>query len=120
MSNELLSADDSPRVAESVPVILARMEGKLDIVNLKVDNLSPRVSSLELRTDKLENDTLALSLNAGAEEAKKVALALALKEADENRRAQSEQTWTPAQRVMTVLGSIGGILTLVIYWTSTH
>lgn len=112
----LLSAEDSPRAAESIPVVLARMEGKLDRVQDQIGYLVPRVSKLEERVDNLENDTLVLSKNAEAEEAKKVALALALKEADETRRAQSEQTWTPFQRGITLLGGIGVASALIVQY----
>jgi hypothetical protein len=113
--------DLTPRAAEAIPVVLARMEGKLDRVNDKVDNIVPRVGKLEDRVDALENDTLVLTKNAEAEEAKKIALALALKEADETRRNQSEQTWTPIQRFMAILASGGALAALVIqYFSSPH
>jgi outer membrane murein-binding lipoprotein Lpp len=111
--------DLTPRAAESIPVVLARMEGKLDRVNDKVDNIVPRVQRLEDRVDMLENDTLVLKKDAEAEEAKKIALALALKEADETRRNQSEQTWTPVQRFMAVLGVVAAVVTLGIYLYAT-
>jgi hypothetical protein len=106
-------------VQESVPLMLVRMEGKLDRVQDRVTELSPRVSKVEERTTKLEEFTLVLSKNADAEADKKIALALALKEAEDNRRNQSEQSWTPAQRMITILGGIGGAITLVIYFYST-
>lgn len=115
-----MSDDDlTPRAAESIPVVLARMEGKLDRVNDKVDGIVPRVGKLEDRVDALENDTLVLQKDAQAEEAKKIALALALKEADETRRNQSEQTWTPIQRFFAVVGVIVAVVTLGIYLYST-
>jgi len=114
----LIDDDLTPRAAESIPVVLARMEGKLDRVNDKVDNIVPRVGKLEDRVDALENDTLVLTKNAEAEEAKKIALALALKEADETRRNQSEQSWTPIQRFMAILGGIGVASALVIQFYS--
>jgi hypothetical protein len=111
--------DLTPRTAESIPVVLARMEGKIDLVQYRVIDLLPRVSRLEDRTSALEDQTLVLSKNAEAEEAKKIALALALKEADETRRNQSEQSWTPIQRFMAVLASIVGAVSLAIYLYST-
>jgi len=90
------------------------MEGKLDRVNDRVDDLIPRVAGIEARLTAQEILTLSLSKDAEAEEAKKIALALALKEADETRRNQSEQTWTPIQRFMAILASIGGAAALAI------
>ena len=113
-----LPEDLTPRLAESVPVVLARMEGKLDRVQDQIGYLVPRVGRLEDRVDALENDTLVLTKNAEAEEAKKIALALALKEADETRRNQSEQTWTPIQRFMAILGGLGVASALVIQFYS--
>lgn len=107
-----------PRLAESVPVVLARMEGKLDRVQDRVTELVPRVTRLEDRTKALEDKTLILSADAAAEEAKKIALALALKEADETRRNQSEQTWTPIQRFMAILGGVGVASALAIQFYS--
>lgn len=114
-----MSEDMSPRTAESVPVVLARMEGKLDRVKDRVDELIPRVGKIEDRVKVLEDATLTLSMDAAAEEAKKIALALALKEADETRRNQSEQTWTPVQRAMVILGGVIGAVALVIQYYST-
>ncbi len=112
-------SETPPRIAESVPVILARMEGKLDNLKERVTELGPRVTRLEDRTKALEDVTLSLSKDAAAEEAKKIALALALKEADETRRNQSEQSWTPIQRFMAILASIIGAVSLAIYFYST-
>lgn len=113
-----MADDTSPRTAESVPVVLARMEGKLDNLRERVTELGPRVGRLEERTKVLEDVTLSLSMRADAEEQKKIALALALKEADETRRNQSEQTWTPVQRAMVVLGGVVGAAALTIQYFS--
>lgn len=113
-----MTSEEIPRAAEAVPVVLARMEGKLDRVQDRIMDLVPRVGKLEERADALENVTLILTKNAEAEEAKKIALALALKEADETRRNQSEQTWTPIQRFMAILASIIGAVALAIQFIS--
>jgi hypothetical protein len=112
------SDDMPPRMAESVPVVLARMEGKLDNLKERVTELGPRVTRLEDRTKVLEDVTLSLAKDAAAEEQKKIALALALKEADETRRNQSEQTWTPVQRFMAILGGLGVASALIIQFYS--
>lgn len=110
-----MNDDTSPRTAESVPVVLARMEGKLDRVQDRVMELIPRVGKIEDRLKIQEDLTLTLAKDAAAEEAKKIALALALKEADETRRTQSEQSWNPIQRFMAALASIVGLVGLGIY-----
>lgn len=114
-----MNDDLTPRAAEADAVVLARMEGKLDRIQDRVTELVPRVGKLEDRTKALEDVTLTLTKNAEAEEAKKIALALALKEADETRRNQSEQSWTPIQRFMAILASVIGAVSLAIYLYST-
>lgn len=111
--------DMAPRAAESVPVVLARMEGKLDNLRDRVTELGPRVAKLEDRAKALEDVTLGLSKDAAAESKEKIALALALKEAEEARRNQSEQSWTPVQRFFATVGAIGVIVALVIQFYST-
>lgn len=113
-----MTDDLTPRAAESVPVVLARMEGKIDRVKDRVEELIPRVTKIEDRLTAQEILTLSLSKDAEAEEAKKIALALALKEADETRRNQSEQTWTPVQRAMVILGGVVGAAALIIQYFS--
>jgi hypothetical protein len=113
--------DLTPRAVEAGPVVLARMEGKLDRINDRVADLIPRVGKIEDRTKALEDVTLTLTKNAEAEEAKKIALALALKEAEDNRRTQNEQSWTPFQRLMTVIACIVGVAGLfILFYTTVH
>lgn len=114
-----MADDRMPRMAESVDVLLTRMDGKLDRIGDKVTDLVPRVGKLEDRAKVLEDLTLTLSKNAEAEKEKAEALAKALKEADEARRNQSEQKWTPFQRLMTVIACIVGVAGLVILFYST-
>ena len=114
MANE----DLTPRAAEAVPVVLARMEGTLYRIQDRLMDLIPRVDKLEDRLKVQEDLTLTLSKDAEAEEAKKIALAFALKEADETRRNQSEQSWTPIQRFMAILASIVGAVSLALYFYS--
>lgn len=112
-------ADDMiPRTAEAVPVVLARMEGTLLRINDRVTDLGPRVGKLEDRAKALEDVTLGLSKDAAAESKEKIALALALKEAEEARRNQSEQTWTPVQRVVAVIVGLGAATALAIQYYS--
>lgn len=118
MSDESTIDGTSPRTQETVPVVLARMEGKLDRVNDRVQELIPRVARIEERLSAQEILTLSLSKDADAEEAKKIALALALKEADETRRNQSEQSWTPVQRAFAIIAGLGATTALAIQYYS--
>ena len=116
-----MATDDGtpPRAAEAVEVVLARMDGKLDRIWDKFSDLDPRVGKLEDRMKIQENLTLTLSKDAEAEKAKAEALAFALKEQDETRRNQSEQSWTPVQRFFAAVGAIGVIVALIIQFYST-
>jgi hypothetical protein len=118
VEDRLMEDDTTPRAAESVPVVLARIDGKLDLLNYRVADLIPRVGKVEDRVKALEDLTLTLSKNAEAEEAKKIASAAALKEADDLRRNQSERSWTPIQRFFAAVGAIGVIVALVIQFYS--
>lgn len=93
--------------AESVLVQLTRMEGKLDRVADRVDDLRQRVDVHDGDITTLKSTTQRLDEQATAEQAKAVALAAALKEAEATRRQKSEQSWTPWQRIG---GALGGAI----------
>jgi hypothetical protein len=114
-----MDAETPPRAAEAVEVVLARMDGKLDRIWDRFSDLDPRVGKLEDRMKIQEDLTLTLSKDAEAEKAKAEALAFALKEQDETRRNQSEQSWTPVQRFFAVVGGIGVVAALIIQFYST-
>lgn len=88
-----------------MPVMLARMEGTLNLVAERIAGLSGRVDRHDTEIDDLQAKTQALELGAKAEATKAIALAQALKEADEARRVKSETTWTPFAKTMTALGA---------------
>lgn len=94
------------RSEEPTPVQLTRMEGKLDLVAYQLTNLNQRVDKHEGEIGTLKSEGQRLSEQAVARDATAVALAAALKEAEANRRTKSEQTWTPFQRGIAVLGAI--------------
>jgi len=114
-----MDAETPPRAAEAVEVVLARMDGKLDRIWDRFSDLDPRVGKLEDRMKIQEDLTLTLSKDAEAEKAKAEALAFALKEADETRRNQSEQSWTPIQRFIALLSGVGVASALIIQFYST-
>jgi hypothetical protein len=112
------------RVEEPTPVQLTRMEGVLNLVLERVVNVNGRVDKhereiTENRDDIAQLKSLTQTLKEGADADKKtaVALALALKEADETRRTKSESTWSPITRLFAILT---GIATIVgIYFAIT-
>ncbi len=103
------------RAEEPTAVQLTRMEGVLNVVAERVTNLGSRVdshereiASVKLDVSELKSQTQTLKEGADADKKTAVALALALKEADETRRTKSEQTWTPFQRGVVLVGGITG------------
>jgi outer membrane murein-binding lipoprotein Lpp len=105
------------REVESLSVQLTRMEGKLDGVDYKVSDLLIRVTDLEARVRVLESDTQALGASAQARDEKAVALALALKEAEQTRRDQEKYVWTPFNKFMAIVSTLASVGLTVYYFT---
>lgn len=110
---------DQPRQEEPTPVQLTRMEGVLNLVAERISNLGGRVDSHENQIGTIKSDVSELksqtqTLKEGADADKKtaVALALALKEADETRRTKTEQTWTPVQRISVVVAAVASLIAI--------
>ena len=111
------------RTEEPTPVQLTRMEGVLNLVLERVVNVNARVDKhereiVEHRDDINELKSLTQTLQEGADADKKtaVALALALKEADETRRTKSEQSWSPITRLFAVLTTVATLLGVYFYF----
>jgi alpha-beta hydrolase superfamily lysophospholipase len=109
-------------IIESTGVTLARMEGKLDGIDYKVGDLMTRMVKTESDVAGLKAQTQALSQNADAEEAKKIALALALKEAEETRRVSAESTWSPFAKLISAMAAATAVVAigLQIYFSIHH
>jgi len=105
-----VSTDDQIRGEETTTVQLTRMEGKLDLVNYQMGNHANRLSVLETGMGEQKSQTQRLSEQAAARDATAVALALALKEADETRRTKTEQAWTPANRLFAAIAAIAAVV----------
>lgn len=99
-------------------VTLVRMEGKLDLIADRVSNVVARVDRLETESDDTRSRTQTLEERMAAEATKAIALAAALKEADEARRAKSDDTWTPFARVITALLCCFGLIATFIQLSS--
>jgi peptidoglycan hydrolase CwlO-like protein len=121
----------TPARSESVMVTLARMEGKLNRVFDRVDDLRPRVDNHDAEIGALKAKTQGLELGAKASVETATALAKALREAKETaeasarmeadkvtKAAQEEATkaalgWSPVTKVFAVLSA--GLTLIVIY-----
>lgn len=101
-------------MTEPIEVQLARMEGVLNLVADRVSGLSGRVDKHEVEIRDLQTETQALAGEAKAEAVKAIALAAALKEADEARRQKSELSWTPFAKTMTLVVTFVGVVSLMI------
>lgn len=109
------------RTEEATPVQLTRMEGILNLIaergqntDRRVDEHARQLSTVFTNIGELQSETQTLKEGAIADEKKKIALALALKEADETRRTKSEQTWTPFQRLIVIISGIAGIVSIML------
>jgi len=101
---------------ESTPVQLTRMEGKIDLLTYKLTSLDSRVEKHDQEIGVLKVDSQRLSEQAVARDATAVALAAALKEAETSRREKSEQTWTPFQRGIALIGGLVTLAALVSFF----
>jgi len=113
---------------EPILVQLARLEGKLDRVNDRVLDIRSGVTGQQIDIDVLKSLTQTLQEGAAAAKETALALALALKDAKETQEAtlraetskqnqatlQSEQSWVPYARIITIVIAVVAIATLAI------
>ena len=105
-----------PKPVEAVPVVLARIEGVLNLVNYKVDGVVQRVDHHEKRIGELTLEVQRLGDQATASAQTVVKTAEALKDAKEAQDAQtrsemtkSEKFWTPWSRVAAFASAAAGV-----------
>jgi hypothetical protein len=109
---------------DTIPVMLARMEGTLGNVLDKVTNLVIRVDRHETHIGQLQLAVQRLDLEAKASLATVASTAKALREAKESQDevtraeiAKESQAWSPVTKVFaltTFLSTVFGIITLLI------
>lgn len=109
--------DEAPRRAEPTSTVLARIEGAVKIVDLKVDGIGSRMASAEARLDK--HDTAfgsirlamqQLALEAKARADSEAAAVAAVKKSREDEAAADERRWTPKARMWTTLAGVAAVL----------
>ena len=98
-----------PREVEAVPTTLARIEGTVNRVADRVDGLIARMDRTESAVATLQALTQRLDLDATARDKTAVALALALKDAELERRTKDTATWSPFQKTATVIIALVGL-----------
>lgn len=111
----VVTEEEPTRFEESLPVQLTRMEGVLNLIaergkntDRRVDGHAGEIVVIKREITGLQSLTQTLKEGADADKKTAVALALALKEADETRRTKSEQTWTPFQRGILLVSGLAG------------
>jgi len=103
-----------PETTEFLTVQLTRMEGVLNGVADKVSDLRTEVMAHRADISELKSATQTLREGFAAAEAKAVALAAALKDAEAERRNKSDQTWSPFAKAMTVIAVLVALGSLYI------
>ena len=104
-------SEPDPVGSQSLWVVLARMEGKIDMVAERLMNTIRTVEQHSEDIGVLKSGQQRLSEQAVARDATAVALAAALKEAEEQRRSKSDTAWTPPARVLAVVAAVCGLIT---------
>ena len=95
---------------ESIPVQLTRMEGVLNLVNSKVDDVRNRVEKHEGEISVLKAGVQSLQEGTVASDKATVALALALKEAKETADAASTSGYSPITKLYAAAAFVGGAI----------
>ena len=103
------------------PVLLARIEGKLDLILFQVTDHAGRIKNVESDVRNLASETQLLASEAKARDLTVEATAKALREAKESEEAatraemaRSEQTWTPIARSLAILAVVTSLLSLYL------
>jgi len=104
--------DATIREAESSQVQLTRMEGTINLIKYQGEDMVKRVTHLEASSVRIEGKVQKLELEAVARDATAVALATALKQADDNYKEKTTGKWTPLNRVYLLAGVLYALVTL--------
>ena len=107
---------EAPVLVESTPVQLTRIEGVINLVADRVGGLITRVDRHDSEIGELKSQTQTLREQAVAGAEKAVALATALKEADESRRNKDTQVWSPFQKMLAVIAVLAAIASVLVYY----
>lgn len=99
---------------EPTAVQLTRMEGKVDLIMFRLDEVVAQSKQHEKDIADLQRVTQQLESDAKASAATALALAQGLRDADEARRAKASAQWTPFQRFLAVLAAGTAVTGLII------
>jgi hypothetical protein len=107
-----------PDPTEPMLVMLTEIKGDIKLILSQISDLMGRMTAVETQGHLSESRVQTLEEGFRSEEAKKVALALALKEAEAERRTKSEATWTPVQRLIMIGGFVVSIALVYVAYRS--
>lgn len=119
-----MSAEDDvnaePRRPESTAVVLARMEGKLDLANERLTNQAERVGTLETRVtdhdaalEKVRLDLQQIRSDQALHIAAEAAAVAAVKAAKDEEVREAERRWSPQARFWTAASSIAFVISAI-------
>lgn len=97
-----------------------RVDARLDQMDRHFETIN---GSIEKTANELHGVLLALqriSDQQVANAATVVTTAAALKDAEEARRARTEQSWSPWQKLFAVVAAVGVPVGLVLAWLALH
>ena len=95
-----------------------RIAARLDGHDAQLHELSSTLSKVVDIEGQLTLTVQALGRDAKARDEKAVALALALKEAEDERRTQSETIWSPFAKIITVIVAVAAVLSVTLAYLS--
>lgn len=108
-----MSDEASFREVEPTPVQLTRMEGVLNLILFRMDDVVTRVIHLEGKVTQHDSDISTIKAEAAARLVTANTVAETLKDKSTEDLASSNRKWTPLTRVV-------GIASLVLYLTTIY
>lgn len=91
-----------------------RIEARLEQYDLHFNTINGSIAETARQLRDLVMAVQRLSDQAVARDATVIATAAALKEAEATRRARSDQTWSPIQRILAVIAGLGVIVGAIV------
>lgn len=85
-------------------------DAHLDKINGSMAEVATRLSGVELQMQRLADNAIAASATA-------IATALAIEKADTARRAASDSSWSPWQKIITIGLAVIAAAGLYLAWT---
>lgn len=108
--------DTIARELEPTPVQLTRMEGVLNLILFRMDDVVTRVIHLEGKVTQHDSDIAGIKAAAAARLVTAETVATTLKEKEDEAIKHSTQRWTPAGRTISVILAIGVLVEILAHF----